>query len=124
MRGNVPKPPIPRWCRASQWDSWETSVNLCMTHREIEAAKWELKRSQTKSGNGIRGVRFPLARSLGRICPVYSRSLKVLFSVHDKELREAFTQRYVLCEGRQREEANAPGNAEDRVNHLTRKGAD
>ena len=115
MRDNVPKPPIPGWCRASQWDSWETTVNLCMTHRESEAAKWELIRSLTKLGNGIRGVRFSLACPLGRICPVYSRSLKVLFNVYDKKLREAFTQCYVMRGGRHRDEANAPGNAGDRA---------
>ena len=115
MRGNVPKPLVPEWCRASQKDSWETTVNLCMTHRESEAAKRELIRSRIKLDNGTWDVCFPLTCPLGRTCPVYSRSLKVLFNVQDKELREAFTQRNMLRGGRHREEAKATGNSVDRV---------
>lgn len=105
-------------------DSWETTVNLCMTHREYEAAKRELIRSRIKLDDGTWDVCFRLTCPLGRTCPVYSRSLKVLNDVRDKELREAFIQRYALCGGRHRDEANASGNAEDRVHNPTRKGAD
>lgn len=96
-------------------DSWETTVNLCMKHRDSEAVKRELTLSRTKIGNGTWGMRSVLAYHLGQMCPVHSRSLKVLFNVHDKKLREASTQRDLLRGGRHRDEANAPGNAGDRV---------
>ena len=96
-------------------DSWETTVNLCMTHRDSEAAKKGTDAQPDQIGNGTWGMRSVLACHLGQTCPVHSRSLKVLSNVHDKKLREAFTQRDVLRGGRHREEANAPGNAGDRV---------
>ncbi len=98
--------------RTSQANPWETSVNLCLTPRNPEAAKGSCYAARLKKATapGTRGRDSRVHLNEG--APGVQQVPKGSVVVRVKELRKVFR----TCEDRHRVKANAPGNAGDMLN--------